>query len=279
MSQPSKLEKVERVLLLSCGSSSACDEAADRIRRDLAAVGLTVLTRRDEFDPRRVDMVVLLGGDGFLMDSARALGFPPTPIFGVNFGSVGFLMNPRTSIEALPAQLRGSGLGIEHHPILEGRARLIDGREQVENAVNDLVMERTGGQGVRLVIRVNGVVLNEFSGDGVIVATSAGSTAYNLAAGGPVFHPRVEGMALTPLYPHRAAPFHSLQFPLILPLDSVLEIDVLEMEKRPVRLVADGRTLEGVLSVRVRDSGLRLRLLRVESHEFISTLARKFIGE
>jgi NAD+ kinase len=279
MTQTSWLEKVERVLLLSSGSSSACDQAADRIRRDLLAAGLTVLTRREEFDPRRVDVVVLLGGDGFLMESARVLGFPPTPIFGVNFGSVGFLMNPRTSIDGLAARLRGSGLGMEHHPVLEGRARLPGEREVVEHAVNDLVMERTSGQTVRLVIRVNGVVLNEFSGDGVIVSTSAGSTAYNLAARGPVFHPRIEGMAITPLYPHRAAPFHSLQFTVIVPLDTLLEIEVLELEKRPVRLVADGRTLEGLLSVRVRDSGLRLRLLRVESHEFIATLARKFIGE
>ena len=279
MTHASPLGNIERVLLLSSGSSNACDQAADRIRGELQAAGLTVLTRREEFDPRRVEVVVLLGGDGFLMDSARALGFPPTPIFGVNFGSVGFLMNPRASIDGLAARLRGRAFDIEHHPILEGRARLVGEREQVERAVNDLVVERTGGQTVRLVIRVNGVVLNEFSGDGVIVATSAGSTAYNLAARGPVFPPRIEGMVLTPLYPHRAAPFHSLQFSVILPLDGELEIEVLEMEKRPARLVADGRTIEGLLSVRVRDAGLRLRLLRIESHEFISTLAKKFIGE
>jgi NAD+ kinase len=270
--------KVKTVALFASRSSPECVKAWEELRRHLRTAGFEVIDERAGFDPTRVDAVVLLGGDGFLMESVHALGFPPTPIFGINFGSVGFLMNPKVGIEEIAAMLREGRFLMEEHPVLEARVNLVGGREERVLALNDFVMERTGGQGVRLRVLINRVLLNEFSGDGVIVATSAGSTAYNLAAGGPVFHPRISGMALTPLYPHRAAPFHSLQFSVLLPLDSRVDLVGGEVEKRPIRFLADGRLYDGASSVTVRDSGLRIRLLRVESHEFVATLARKFIG-
>jgi len=265
------------VLLCWNRAAPECAAAAERLGSDLRAAGFEVM---DKGSPPgfQAGLLVLLGGDGFLMESVRILGYPATPIFGINFGSVGFLMNRRASVEGLAAVLREGALQIEDHPVLEAQVRLSSGREDVCRAVNDLVMERMGGQGARLRVSIGGILLNEFSGDGVIVSTSTGSTAYNLAAGGPVVHPRVSAMILTPLYPHRAAPFHSLQFPVVLPLDSCIEINGMETAKRPVRLLADGHALDGIDRVVVRDSGLRLRLLRMPSHEFVSTLSRKFIG-
>jgi NAD+ kinase len=251
--------------------------ASGRLREELKAAGLAVVGD-GTFDPAKVDVVVLLGGDGFLMDSVRALGFPATPFLGVNFGSVGFLMNPPTVLSEMAGVLREGRLTEEVHPVLEARVRLLDGRDETLLAVNDFTLERSGGQGARLRVSVDGILLNEFSGDGLIVATSAGSTAYNLAAGGPVIHPLIPAMVVTPLYPHRAAPFHSLQFPVVLPLASSVDLVGYDVEKRAIRVLADGRPTEGITAVAVRDSGVRLRLLRLRSHEFISTLAKKFIG-
>jgi len=271
--------KFERVALFR-SELPGSGAAAERLERDLRAAGISVIARREDFAPESVDLVLLLGGDGFLMDSLRGLGYPPTPVFGVNFGSVGFLMNPRQCLEGLVGLLRDpSRLGVEEHPVLAARVRHTDGREEAWLAVNDVVLERTGGQSVRMTVTVDGVLLNRYSGDGLIVATSAGSTAYNLAAGGPVVHPRIPAIVVTPLYPHRAAPFRSLQFPIVLPLGSTLVLSGQEVEKRPIRLLADGRPVEGLSELTVHDSGLRLHLLRVESHEFVATLARKFIGE
>jgi len=269
--------KIERIAIFACPTRVDGESAAKRLVGDLRAVGFNILDSQEDFDPGRVDLVILLGGDGFLMDLIRSLNFPPTPFFGVNFGSVGFLMNPKVDMKELVSVIQKGCFQVEKHPVLEARVQLVDGTEDIYLAVNDFVMERTGGQSVRLRLLANGILLNEFSGDGVIVATSAGSTAYNLAAGGPVFHPQISAMAITPLYPHRATPFHSLQFSVLLPLNSVLEVIGSDTKKRPIRMVADGRPLEGMYRIQVRDSGLRLNLLRVESHEFISNLARKFI--
>jgi NAD+ kinase len=272
------IRKIERVLLFRGSSTPDCQAAAERLVGDLRAGGFNVSQDLEQFHPERVDLVLLLGGDGFLMDSLRALNYPPTPIFGINFGSVGFLMNKRASMEGLVPALKEGRLRFESHTVLEGRVRTTRGQEEVWLAINDLVLERMGGQSVRLRVIVDTVLLNEFSGDGIIISTSAGSTAYNLAAGGPVFHPSIQAIALTPLYPHRASPFNSLQFSVLLPLSSSLQVTGLDIEKRPIRLLADGRPLEGVSEVTVRDSGRRMRLLRTESHQFVSTLARKFIG-
>ncbi len=270
--------KLQRLALFHWESRPDCAAAAERLDRELRGAGFLVVRDQRQFDPRRIDAVVLLGGDGFLLNSLHALGYPPTPFYGLNFGSVGFLMNPTDGLSGVASLLKESRFHEERHPVLDARVALTSGGEETCLAINDFILERSGGQSVRLQVLVGGVLFNEFSGDGVIIATAAGSTAYNLAAGGPVIHPAIPAVTVTPLYPHRAAPFDSLQFPVLLPLETSLRVVGSDIEKRPIRLLADGRPIEGVAEVVVRDSGKRIHLLRNESHEFIATLARKFIG-
>jgi NAD+ kinase len=166
----------------------------------------------------------------------------------------------------------------EEHPVLEGKVTLEDGSTSSVLAFNDFVVERMTRQSIRLQITVDGMPFNRFAGDGFVLSTSAGSTAYNLAAGGPVVHPGIPAILITPLYPHRASPFHSLQFSLLVPLDSRLRIANEDAAKRSMRVVADGKAIERAAAVEVGDSGRRLRLLRPPGHLFVKTLARKFIG-
>ena len=277
--RPSSVTKLPPVRRVALFHRPECGDAARTLGSDLRASGFSVVTRRDAFRSSKADLIVLLGGDGFLMETVRALDYPETPVFGVNFGTVGFLMNSRTCLDHLVRAVRLRRFLLHDHPVLEARARDVHGRESVNLALNDIVLERQAGQSVRLRLSINDVLFNEFSGDGVIIATPAGSTAYNLAAGGPVVHPGVPSMVLTPLYPHRAEPFHSLEFSVVVPLVDRLEVAGIETAKRPIRLLADGRILVGIDRVRVSDSGKRIRLLHLETHEFIATLSRKFIGE
>ena len=240
--------------------------------------GLRVAESVKGFDTD-TDLVLLLGGDGFLMESLYELDYPSTPIFGINFGSVGFLMNPRDCLPNMIEAIKHQSFRSEEHAILEARALLKDGSEERMLAFNDFVVERMSRQSVRVLLSIDGVDFNHYAGDGFILSTAAGSTAYNLAAGGPVLYPGLHVVTVTPLYPHRAVPFTSMQFPLVAPLGTEIEVSAEEVSKRPMRLVADGRSLSDVARVSVRDSGKRVQLLRLADHSFVRTLKRKIVGE
>jgi NAD+ kinase len=273
MSRPAK-----RILCRANRAHAVSREAAADLVRDLVQAGYEVREEIETFASFRPDLIFVLGGDGFLMETLRLLDYPPTAVFGINFGTVGFLMNPKDCLPGLVGMIEGWRFQEERHALLEGKAVLEDGRETTVLAFNDFVIERMTRQSVRLHILLDGIPFNRFAGDGLVLATAAGSTAYNLAAKGPVLHPDVQGILVTPLYPHRASPFQSLQFSLVLPLKSCLRIVNDDSPKRTMRVVADGRPIEHVVSVEVADSGRKLSILRPETHVFVEKLARKFIG-
>ncbi len=230
-------------------------------------------------DLASVDRIVVLGGDGTMMAILRALEFPAVPLYGVNFGQVGFLMNPQLAAPELAEVVSRQDVLEQTFPVLEAALTLESGEVISLRAVNDFVLERASGQTVHLRTYIDGVLLNRYSGDGLIVATPGGSTAYSLAAGGPVVHWAVPGMVMTPLYPHRPVQFHSLQFPILLPLSSKIRVEADEVQKRGVRFVADGATQECGHSVEIHDSGNRVRILRDADYGFVDTLVRKIIGK
>ena len=223
-------------------------------------------------------LVVVLGGDGFLMQTIRALDYPPTPFYGVNYGQVGFLMNPRMDAATLAEIVVERRFSEVSYPMLQASIELEDGSSAEAHAVNDFVLERASGQTVHLRAWIDDVPLNRYSGDGLVFATPGGSSAYSLAAGGPVVHEGVDCMILTPLYPHRPVQFHSLQFPIILPLEGRVRIAAESTGKRPVRLVADGQTVERVAAVEITHGGKRVRMCRFADYNFADALVRKIIG-
>lgn len=269
---------VRSILCLANRAVPACVEAAGALEKDLRAAGFTVLEGGGG-SSAAADLIVVLGGDGFLMESLRALGYPTTPIFGANFGSVGFLMNRKAILEDLPAMVRRWDFRSEDHALLEGDVRVEGGSVIQRVALNDIVVERMTRQSLRLDVYLDGAFFNRYGGDGFVLATAAGSTAYNLAAGGPVVHPSLDVVVVTPLYPHRASPFHSVQFPLVLPAGIAIRIVAVDLPKRGMRIVSDGEPAEHAEQVDVRVSRRQIRLLRPVDHVFSETLARKFIGE
>lgn len=273
-----------RTILIATGhSQGVVADAVPPLVRALESRGLGVRSWCRQTDDALppiddIDRIVVLGGDGAMMSILRALGFPSTPVYGVNYGRVGFLMNPRLSAEALAERLESGEMIEQRFPVLGAEITLASGETVTEHAVNDFVLERATGQTVHLLTYIDGVLLNRYSGDGLVIATPGGSTAYSLAAGGPVVHQSVAGMLITPLYPHRPVQFHSLQFPILLPLSSHVRVEAVDLAKRPLRFVSDGTTREGVAAVEIRDAGSPIRLLRPSDYSFIDTLVNKIIG-
>ena len=188
------------------------------------------------------DMVVALGGDGFMLQTLHGMleRRRILPVFGMNLGTIGFLMNewrPEGLVERLE---RARSFRVTP---LQMTARGVDGKTHVLPAINEVSLLRETRQTAKLEITVNGhVVMPELVCDGALVATPAGSTAYNLSANGPILPLGSSLLALTPISPFRPRRWRGA----ILPERAEIGIRVLEAEKRPVSAVADQRELREV---------------------------------
>ena len=199
-----------------------------------------------QHDLANADVVVALGGDGFMLQTLHETKQSEVPVYGMNRGTIGFLMNAY-SAEDLPARLAAAE-GAVINP-LEMRALCVDGSETVQLAINEVSLLRSGPQAAKLRISVDGKVrLEELVCDGVLLATPAGSTAYNYSAHGPILPIGSDVLALTPMAAFRPRRWRGA----LLPKGVVVRFDVFEHDKRPVRADADSRPVTDVLRVEIR---------------------------
>lgn len=221
---------------------------------------------------------VVLGGDGTMLHAVHLHG-PSLSYFGVNCGHLGFLMNtlgaqgaPGPVAAEIAAILQEEALQEVAFPRLEVRAEGVGG-SRADRGINDVFVQREGGQACHLRVTVDGVVVVErIVCDGMIVATPLGSTAYSFSAGGPAVHPRVRAIHLTAICPHvPRLP------PLALPETARVEIEVLDAERRPAMVVVDGESLGSVQRVQVRGSVDEVRLCFLPGHDFTQHLVEKIL--
>ncbi len=219
-------------------------------------------------------VIVALGGDGFMLETLhRTLG-RPTPIYGMNQGSVGFLMNEYSEEGLLERINVGEHAVI--HPLVMTTAGAA-GKPDRALAINEVSLLRQTRQTAKLRISVDGKVrLPELLCDGVMVATPAGSTAYNLSAHGPIIPLDGRVLALTPISAFRPRGMRSV----LLPHTAKVRFDVLEADKRPVSAVADNYEVRDVLRVDVvEDRETRLHMLFDAGRSLKErVLAEQFLG-
>ncbi|MBR3508878.1 MAG: NAD(+)/NADH kinase [Lachnospiraceae bacterium] len=160
--------------------------------------------RQEPEFPENVDVMLVLGGDGTVLQAARETIHSHIPLIGVNLGSLGFMTQiERSGIETALDRLIEGDYRKESRMLLQGKATLKDGETKGGLALNDIVITRNGALRVILFrIYVNGSFLHEYQADGMIVTTPTGSTGYNLSAGGPLVEPGAKLMMLTPICPH-----------------------------------------------------------------------------
>lgn len=225
------------------------------------------------------DLIIALGGDGFMLNLIKKLNFTSTPILGINYGTVGALMNPRVSVDVLVKLIKQKAfkLRVCKGLVCEYKDSNNKGKQVV--ALNEFVLERAQSTTVRLDIYLDGHHISHYSGDGLIVSSPTGSTAYSLAAGGPVLHSQLEAFLLTPICAHKPVHFHSLSFPIVLPMSSVVEVEVVESESREVKLVMDGKLIKKVKSVVIKSLDKNINLVRFMDYSFTGELVRNIIGD
>jgi NAD+ kinase len=217
--------------------ASGVDEARNALER--------LVKRYGSVAPEEADVIVALGGDGLMLQTLHAFMNTGTPIYGMNCGSVGFLMNEFRE-DDLPERLARAVANVVH-PL---RMDAVDatGTEHHAYAINEVSLFRQSYQAVKLKITIDGKVrLEDLICDGILVATPAGSTAYNMAARGPILPIYAPLLALTPLCAFRPRTWRGA----LLPNHNAVTIDALEIDKRPVNAVADNVEFKSIVTVTV----------------------------
>ena len=240
------------------------------------AQGAKAMTR--EALPREVDLVIVLGGDGTLLAMAARIAQSgrDIPILGVNFGSLGFLTEIR--IDELTASLErvlDGTAAFEERAMLA--AEVYRGSQQVDSRIvlNDVVFTKAAlSRVIELSVSVSGEFVTRVKADGLIIASATGSTAYNLAAGGPIVHPMVDALVLTPIAPHTLS-----NRPVVIPGRAVVEVHAhAHGTPEDVFVTYDGQTgypLHESDVVRVRKSARALRLVKTPARGYFEVLREK----
>ena len=215
---------------------------------DVARAARTqLIDRYGETAPDDADIVVALGGDGHMLETLHRFMDHNLPIYGMNCGSVGFLLNPFEK-DGLPERL-ARAQPFKLHP-LQMRTTDVTGAQDTARAFNEVSLLRETRQTAKLRISIDGVErLSELICDGVLVCTPAGSTAYNLSAHGPIIPLAAGVLALTPISAFRPRRWRGA----LVPHTATVSFDVLEAEKRPVSAVADYTEVRDVARVEVSE--------------------------
>jgi NAD+ kinase len=245
--------------------SSGAKEADEALRRLAELYG--------DAPPDKADVIVALGGDGLMLQTLHQTMNAPKPIYGMNRGSVGFLMN-EYSEPGLRERLAAAKPSIIHPLFM--RALDVHGGETTARAINEVSLLRQTYQAAKLRIEVDEAIrLSELIADGILVATPAGSTAYNLSANGPILPLDAPLMALTPLSPFRPRRWRGA----LLPDAARVSIEVLEADKRPVAAAADHFEIREVTRVDVAmDRATSLVLLHDPGHSLDERILREQFG-
>lgn len=264
-------------------------ESANALSPYLLQRGVTVLASEDAQLPEaaggvvriaeasfgeRADMVIAIGGDGTLLYAARLVAGHEVPLLGINRGRLGFLTDvmPQDMMGCLEAALAGK-LEQDARPLLRARLHL-EGEVAEGLALNDVVLQKAGtGRMLDFETRVNGVYVNTHAGDGIVVASATGSTAYALSCGGPIIEPSLDVLVLAPICPHTLS-----DRPVVVSARSQIEIRLLERLDTRAQVVCDGAVLGEIntsdrLQITVAEH--RITLLHPPGHDYFSLLRSK----
>ena len=230
--------------------------------------------------PEDIDAVLVLGGDGTVIQAARDLARRDVPFLGINVGTLGYLTEVEASEygQALDTLIRGEYY-LEKRMMLCGEVFTEEGKTYAGKALNDIVISRQGVlRVVNFQIFVNGRYLNSYNAEGMIISTPTGSTGYNLSAGGPIVEPGAEMLLITPICPHTLNARS-----IVLSGHDQVEIVIgpgRKMEKDRAVATFDGDTEIGLVSgerVKIRRSIHATKLIKLNDQSFLEVLSRKLM--
>ena len=222
-----------------------------------------LISKYGDFDVNESDVLIVLGGDGFMLQAIKDYMDKKIPFFGINYGSIGFLMNSVTDGDLI--NRLDQAQSVQLSPLVM-TAYDKDDSFHTAKAINEVALLRQTHQAAKIQVSIdNQVRLEELICDGILLATPSGSTAYNLSAHGPILSIESNDLALTPISAFRPRRWKGA----ILNNKSEVKLDILESEKRPVSATADSLEVRDVKSITIRqDTSSKIVLLYDSNHSF-----------
>lgn len=212
--------------------------------------------------PEEAEIIIVIGGDGSMLHALQQYIHLDIPFYGINTGSIGFLMNTFHAKNFI--------YNLHHAKItnlypLKMQALSTNGKLYTALAINEVSIFRQGNQAAKFKIKVNNIERILLSADGALVSTPAGSSAYNVSAGGPIIPLKSKVLCLTPICPFRPRRWNGA----LLPIDAEIEFEILEADNRPVNAVADFYQVQNIQSVKIVSTNTKvLRILHDKHHTF-----------
>lgn len=230
-------------------------------------------------DPAGADMVLVFGGDGAFLHGLWSWGFPEAPILGINTGHLGFFQELLPEDTDLFKQYcSGEGFTLQTYRLLKAHV-ISDTVELTELAINDFTIRDRGAKVARLSVTIEDKLVERFFGDGFIVASCAGSTAYSYSLGGCIVDPRVESIQLTPMAPINSKALRSFTSSMMFPPTSSITIEPMEDSSLDLGLYADGLEVKAgeIKSVKFSLSEKRIHVVRNKDYDFWGKVESKFL--
>lgn len=232
----------------------------------------------DKINPS-TELIICIGGDGTLLEAIHQFKFPDIPVIVINTGHLGFFaeITPDKIDDFIKDYKNEQYLIQEVYP-LEASICTKDKCLDIA-AINEVVIKNVLSRTVHLELMVNNNKIQKFSGDGILISTPMGSTAYNYSAGGSIIDPNLNLFQLTPIAPMNTKVYRTFTSSIILPIDSVISIHPEHRFEESILVVIDGKEykFDEIEKVIVFKSELRLKMLRLKNYEFWNRVAEKFL--
>lgn len=281
--------KFQKVAVVGRHDDSRVSEPMTLLITHLTKAGVAVVTAEDmalDLPVERVkkselanhaDLVIAIGGDGTMLYAGGIVASSGIPLFGINHGRLGFLadVTPDDMIASVDHVLGGE-YTVEERLLLDARLSMADGQTVSATAFNDVVLQRHGtGRMVDFEASVAGQFVNTHSGDGLIVATPTGSTAYALSCGGPIIEPQLDAVVIVPICPHTLT-----DRPIVIAAGQEIEIRLLEREDTQADISVDGHALGAIQSddkLTINAAEKRIHLIHPPGYDFYGILRSKLL--
>lgn len=240
-----------------------------------AAAPTPLLRVPEEELGRRADLMIAVGGDGTLLYAAGLVARHRVPLLGINRGRLGFLTDvmPQDMLGCVDAALEGR-LEADERPLLAACLRQSGGVVAEALALNDVVLQKLAtGRMLDFETRVGGRYVNTHAGDGIVIASATGSTAYALSCGGPIIEPHLDALVMAPICPHTLS-----DRPIVISARAIIEIELLQRPDTRAQVTCDGAILGEIAPgdrLEVKPAGERITLLHPPGHDYYRLLRSK----